>query len=1128
MVVSHELASYIESLIRPSVVLVTVDGVADRTGFFVSRDGLVCTCWHPSLYPQNQVSVKWNGETYPADLVFSLDKADLVLLAVQGISGQSLKTQPLPISSELLPTTNHRHAAASLGYAALKTYGTREEPKMPLGALTTKYDFKEHQERFEIYGISGDHGNSGAPVIDMQRLRVLGYVQSSYKVTEQQIGHALTFGALLRERPELAADWRWACEEFDLALAQQYATRPFPLDLEYCPGDFVSSLVAGHIAAVFANHRDPLFQLNRYAPRAVETTILGFLGEATGNLMLLSGASGSGKTSLLLNLTRQMDGKQYLPLLIKCDGLKIQDLPRAAFNTLVPIEHYELTRLGQLCARVPDKTWVLFFDGLNECTDFSADGFRAVVEALRSLLKVRGVNLKIVFSVRSEFLREHLPVFLWQGVRQDDPGADLLQYFLRDDRGQPYLSVGRINTTRLPDDRLELEAMYEQYCNTGLKPTTTFAQLTEPIRELLDRPFVLELMMTIYHGVEIPLNIGRSNLLRLIVQKTLEKARVVTGVRANRMGVYLGALAAFILRSQTGLSCRDSDIYNQSWHKGDELEVLLTGTPFLERESIRRGFGEESVISFSADWTFEFFLARFLWGEWWREHGGKDPANQLSELHELLPPETAQLNLPHLLMALVFFAEWAATDEPSRFSFLVKVMNDSSQESFAKGFTRECLDFFRITYGFTKNIQSSDGHSQTSFLTLLSDNAAYFEVTGGAALLDYVEYLETIGEAKDVTSLLELDVCRQAIAGNQDLEARRHLSLALASFDSHDIDGAFSQAAKVDPEKLSTGLLAKHSFIIGRAYQFKGDYMRAEHAFEIGRKQSGRYAYRCEHQLSGFIPIILRSDFASTLDQLEHILANTSFGLTREQRFASMLLRAICLFRLGRYAEAEVQLHEIIRLRIIQRNKQGTGLGLRALAEVHFRKFEHEAAHIAIDQAIETLHGRSYYLSLASAYDTKANILGLLAGEMVEAEACNQASLELSREAKHEANIRWFMQTKALLSALKGQLAGVHEALQQAGAINPYEKLHQRFILLLARHCSGENLDEQIETEIRELQSDFHSLQLAWYPGVLSLIQWAGAGVMPDKEMAAAVFPENTDIDGLLKSHLFSRIFADR
>src|ERR1044072_108864 len=175
------LTSYIESLLRPSVVLIVVNEKESQTGFFVSKSGLICTSYH-GLNFSSQVSVQWNRRSYTAETIFRSATADLALLALKGVDGSNGIKQ-LPISCDAPPASQNRHAAASLGYAGWGTFGTNKEPKMPRGELTIKYDYNEHQERFEIYRISGGKGHSGSPVIDLHRFRVLGYVQSSYSTT---------------------------------------------------------------------------------------------------------------------------------------------------------------------------------------------------------------------------------------------------------------------------------------------------------------------------------------------------------------------------------------------------------------------------------------------------------------------------------------------------------------------------------------------------------------------------------------------------------------------------------------------------------------------------------------------------------------------------------------------------------------------------------------------------------------------------------------------------------------------------------------------------------------------------------------------------------------------------------
>jgi tetratricopeptide (TPR) repeat protein len=1117
-----ELVSYVESLMRPSIVLVLAYGKDPQTGFFVSSKGLVCTSCH-GLNNDLAPTVKWNGRDYASEVILYAPKADLVLLALKDLDG-SRRTQPLPISCDPLPTSQHRHRAASLGYAGWTTFGTNQEPKMPIGDLTIKYDFKEDQERFEIYNISLSKSHSGSPVIDLHRFRVLGYVQSSYKETDQRIGHALTFKVLLRERPDFLEEWNVTCQAFDLALARHYSNNPFNVDLEYCPGDLISTMVSIHIENVFESHRDKeLFQLNRYVPRAVDADMDEFLEESTENLLLLSGASGAGKTSFVLNLTQRIDREQYLPVFIKCKGLQVGELLQTTFKTLLPIEPYDLRRFRQLLDRCPEKKWVLIFDGLNECAGFSRADFKELVMTLRALNNTRATTLKSIFSLRKEFLREYLQsFFLWQGTKQSPVDLDLQQGFYRDDRNRPYLRLGRINKMLLPDGRLELEAMYEQYRETGLRPATSFQQLTQPIRNMLDRPFVLNLMMNTYNGAEVPLTMGRSALIREIVDRTLEKAGIEQAFEVGRIKRYLNRLAAFVLRGVGNLGCLDADLEGQWWNNNDYLARVLAATPFIERETIRGSYGVENLIRFETDWTFEFFLGSYLANEWWRQSSRKNFTELLSELHQLLPEEKAEADSQHLLVALLFFAEWAATDDPSRFPFLVTVMNDAQHSSFAKAFLRESLDFFRITYGLNQQLSSLDQDSHT-VLDLLSGNAEHFGETAGEGLLDYVEHLEAISKPDDALALLNLDACEHAVEKNLQLQVRRQLSIALNYFFKDEVDIALSVARAVNHEVLTPELLAKRAFVIGRVHQFKEEFLPAEEAYNTGRQVNSFYGYRCEHQLA-FMTIVFKSDFPAALAQLEHTLESTAFGISPAVKFESRLLKATCQFRIGRYQDASDELLDVIKFSGGQRNKYRLGKAYRVLAELHSRLFDHQQAISTIEKAIEALDKK---LTLASALDTKANILGLLAGDLDAARACNTESLILTQDSKHRGTRQWCLQTSALLAALEGNLKETNQFLEEAGANNPFERLLRRFVFLLAVHLSGQH-PIHFQTDILKLRGDFEELQLAWYPQILSLISMAADGIVPTNEQASALFSTQIDLAGLTNSHLYAQIFAVR
>lgn len=1120
----NELIKFVENFISPSIVSVHFDGESIQTGFFVSYDGWVCTCYH-GFFLKKKAVVRWNDRDYPVQQKLEFMGSDLLLLKIQSAGEDPVVTVPLPIYCESLPTKFH-HDALSLGYAGAGTPGVPDAARLFKGYLNNTY-YTERHERLNINGISDDKGNSGAPVFDLQFLRVIAYVRASYKRTKKRSGDALTFTALLREKPELADGWRRACKEFDIEIARHFLVNPFILDLASCPEDFVAQLVAAHATNIIERHSGyKLFQDNRYAARIVERDVLNFLDESPRSLLVVSGTSGSGKTSLLLHLAQQFDPEVFLPVFISCLGIKIRDLLRKMFTTMLPAEHYTFPRLGQFLSRCKNRKWVLIFDGLNECAGFSLNDFRELAGNLCKLATEYDINVKVIFSLRSEFLREYLPgFFFWKDLLPDDADSDFLTVFHRDHNGRPYLDIGRINKSFLQDEKLELQAMYQQYCETGLKPLTTFEQLSEPILKMLDRPFVLDLMMRAYNGAEIPLLIGRSSLMREIVAKTLKNGGFEQDSTIVRVEAYLSNLAAFILSANKDLRCLDIELQNQPWSQGDLLDKLLAGTPFLEREIIKRSSRNENFIKFGADWTFEYFLGQYLSHEWWNQNLGKQPEELLSNLHQLMPGGNGKVTSQHLIVALVFFAEWAVTDgEAARFSFVVTVMNNSKQIAVSRGLIFECLDFFRVTYGFAKNIATRD-HRPT-FLKRLSDNAVYFNETGIEGLLNYVEYLETVGEYKDALLLLNLGIDRFAASENRQLRARRQLSRALNALLINENDAAIAYADKIDARDLPPELFSKYAFVRGRCHQYREEFDEAKKAFNSRRNGGSLYDYKCEHQIA-FIQVVAESDFVGASVSLERILNSRAFGISQEQKLDSSLLRAICLFRIGRYGEAEDEFHEIIRLQIARRNRHRLGTALRALAELHSRKFEYPAAIETIDKSIETLRD-SPPLSLASAWDTKANILGLLTGDLEAAYACNEKSLELVRKKEHRATKQWFLQTRALLSALEGNLDTVNKLLEEAGVKNPYEQLLKQFIHLLALHCAGQNTGTDFMTRIRQLQIGFQGLHLVWYPGVLSLIEWAALGITPDKTEIAARFPRGMDVDGIIASYLYARIFSFR
>lgn len=1124
---SSALLARIETLLSPSVVAVLSDGEPFQTGFFVSSDGLVCTCYHGffTRNPNATLSIQSGERTFRSRIVDSFEGEDLTLLAIEQEGDSAIATRPLPISWDELPTADHRHGAISIGYSGVGSHGLPVKPRLFPGELTVKYDF-EKQERFDVFNISIGPGNSGAPVMDLHRHRVLGYIQSSYVKTDRLLGGALTFKWLLRARPDLVDGWNSACRDFDLDLAQYYREEPFPIDLDHCHDTLLEGLASVQVHRIVGKLGDKdLFGRDRYVRRSVETDVLAFL-ETPSEFLMLTGTAGAGKTSLLLSVAQQPDRTRFLPVLISCDGIKVGDLLQHIFQALLPSEHFTQGRVGKLFNRRMDRKWVLIFDGLNECDGFLLSEFRELIEALRSLGATQdGGNVKVIFSTRTEFLRECFPTFYFgSAARNDEPDADLPAIFQQYD-GQPYLDIGQINTPRFEDSQPELKQMFESYRETGLRPITPFEQLSEEFLKIIDRPFILQLLMRHYHGQVIPIRVPRAGLLREIVRRILERAGIESIAGIEQTEIFLHSLASLILRSGKR-RCSVSELQVQPWYKEDELRILLEGTPLLDERVQGTKAGDQNVIGFGADWMFEYFLAQYLWEDWWEEGSAKNNAELLTEIHTMARPHVDQSVVQHLIVALVFFADRAVWEDPARFSFLAEAMNDYGRPSFSKGVVHQLLDFFRFSYGFDKPLSSGSlGFARLIELVWLSGNRR--GPTGGERVLEYEEYLENIGEHKDARWLLDLDACRCVTARSPRLNARRKVSLALNALYAHEIEEALLHANEVNLDSLPSNLRAKDLFVVGRAYQFKREYSKAEQAFDEGRKGTSLYSYRCAHQLA-FIAVIAKSDFAGAAAQLGELLLDQSYQVSQDERLESRLLHAICQFRLGQYTEAEQHLREIIKLRAGQRHSHKLGSALRALADVHLRRFERDPALDAIKKALETLNGVSYRLSLASAWDTQANILGLLIGDLEAARDSNKMSLEIAQKQKHEPSKRWFLQTRALLSGLDGDVSAVRESLDQAGASSQYEDLQRRFILLLARHCAREQIGIAFETEIEHLLAEFRNLKLAWYPAILSLMLNVASGTVPTNEPDAIVQAEGINSDGLTSSYLYARIVGAR
>src|ERR1700678_803727 len=97
-VLSAELFRKVEDLLVDSVVVITVKGREIQTGFFVTTDGIVCTCAHGATENAAEgpadLGALWHERSCAVRVIHWRDEEDFLLLAVDGLTET---TPPVPL-----------------------------------------------------------------------------------------------------------------------------------------------------------------------------------------------------------------------------------------------------------------------------------------------------------------------------------------------------------------------------------------------------------------------------------------------------------------------------------------------------------------------------------------------------------------------------------------------------------------------------------------------------------------------------------------------------------------------------------------------------------------------------------------------------------------------------------------------------------------------------------------------------------------------------------------------------------------------------------------------------------------------------------------------------------------------
>lgn len=1108
---------FLEKLLRPSVVLIRLADRPVATGFFISSGGWVCTAWHAVGLDPSPVRVEWEGGAFQAEV--ELKVSDLDLLVLRPAAGvPALDVPPLPVATDGLDELSH-DLLATVAYAidpAVKLH-----PRLYFGsaAETTRVGSREEIVFQDL--VEGD-GISGAPILDLSMLRVAGHVTFAPSRL-RRLGGGTAARHLSAAFPALAEEWRQAGEGIERRIADFLSSRGGLAVGDPLPPRVRELLIRDRNHRIVQDYRQRnVFDPDRYAPRWLESEISQFLKQEDAAALMIAGLTGSGKTNLLLHLAESLDPAVYLPVVLPCRNADDPDLLRAGFAAS-GLPYFAPEAAVTLLETFPGRAWVFLFEGLNEWPSFRLEHFRQTVLGLAGLIRERGArNLKVIFSVRSEFLQERLVDFRAPGSAAGGPLEDCMDLFFQTRTGmrRPFVELFCSEERAEGEAVSELQVLYDHYRSLpGHRPKTTFDQLSEPVRRMISLPLLLAIFVQRYNGKEVPEGGLRSSLIEDIVLPILNQRGEASEVFRQDAADFLKGLAGLVLeRRDAGLGRSYREIKQQPWQDRFILETLLSASPIL---SCTRAERDDLYISFRSDWFYEYSLAGHLWDEHYRD-GGEIPEDVL---RQILNRATDSRVETHLARAFVFLAEWALTRGPGRPGLIIRLFGLEERPDFARGFVQSFLEFVQRHVGFSQVIETGRGEPAGSFVDLLDASAGELTETALRRLLDYAESLEIPGDYKSILELLDVPTRLWDRPLSGDLSSRRSLVIAYSYFSTHKIEAAYQRARDPALEGLPAELASKRHFILGRCLQFQQRYKEALGEFEKGAGGISSFAYRCRHQRA-FIQFMQESDYQGARAELETIIPNPHLAEEEDQGSEPRLLHATCLVHLGEYAAAELVLDKVVAARRRLRRSHKEGTACRALADLHLRRFRRDKAFAVIGRAVECLDSIGHFLSLAYALEVEATILALLDGRI--GEAARKLDDVIARSQDHRPSLSWALQTRAMVGTLAGDDSAVSDHLAEARrqTLSPYQGARERFILLFGDFLSRRKPDPKLATEALALRQAYEERGWRWYPAILGLMLASLQGEVPSTPAEAlALFGEDIDGEGLTRSYLFARIF---
>ncbi|HSS79075.1 MAG TPA: trypsin-like peptidase domain-containing protein [Thermoanaerobaculia bacterium] len=1138
---TEDLRRFIERIFAESVLPLLVDGKPWATGFFVSDDGLLCSCHH-GLDPgfPGRVEVSWKGKTYP--LVYlpaeSSPALDFALFRLEPASIGLEKVIPVPVQEGGVDPLRPGAAALALGYAGMT------DPLAPLrlrafeGAVTAVALYGNPATghalyKFETLDLTVGKGNSGAPVLDLQTFRIIGYVQGKLEGVWERMGRASLLEPLVEGQPQLHDVWIASGERFDAEKRRFFKENGQRLPIELLTPADARALAAEHNRAVTATlQRAGIYNADLFVTRSVSQSIDRFLAAPEPPLALLAGQSGTGKTNVLVDVCRRVSDSKSIVILILCSALDSTD----SLDTM-PARLQVDGDLNIFLRREAPERVLLILDGYNEWASASRTHLLHIIDRVGELARGNGLPLKVLIGVKTEFIREHVhELFLADrqegGTAESQVPVDLLFH----DRDVSYLGTKDAIRAKAPlrpfievptldsgeGASSEQAAIYERYRSlrtirdaaghdVGICPLTAYEDVPDTIRKLLDRPLLLRQFMIRYDRQQVPSGGLRSSLFREILTPNISRF-APSWITREAVEVLLGNLARHL--SQLGYSSLPfRQLVREPWFDRVIIELLLAHTFFLARSATPGSLIGASALGFSSEWLFEYYLALDLWEELVIVTGSR-----IDYLNASLR-SSAEGNVGHVAGALTFVGEWALTGNHALLLDLLVSAPEDDLQPLRRAFIASFFEFVRGHYGFSRPLPPEVLGSPSTFADLLVE---WHHQLGPACLRHVLRYLERLGDRglTDCIELLSLDErLWEDLGATWKEEVIPLRALKRFRMDSEEyVRGAMEDLTRIDRAAAPQEMRSLIAFVTGRCYQWFQNYEAALAAYSECKNARDTYGAMCRHQIA-FIRFFQHSDYkgVATLIEEEGLVLRGSKVLDIG---ATTLLYGHCLIELGRFTEARDLILELVRRR------RTAGLGraraLRALVSLYFRTFETSLAIDTAETALKQSRERENQLPYAESRELLAATLACHLGDIPQALEIIAESLAIASKRGHSPSISWFAQTKALIHALArdGEASEEALALAEHASLNPNQVRRSGFIRILGRFLMHRGTARSpVSAEVESLRRDYESAGQSWYAAILRLVSDSLAGRQAPE--AASYFPPGTDADGLRDSYLF-------